>query len=51
MRADPAARERSADLEHIVRTFERERFAATAPDPEDVARSLSAAARVRERVR
>ena len=51
MRVDPAARERSADLEHIVRTFERERLAATAPDPEDVARSLSAAARVRERVR
>jgi transglutaminase-like putative cysteine protease len=48
---DPVAREASADVERIVRAFERERFATGPLDEEDVAESLAAAERIRERVR
>ena len=36
------------DAELIVGTFERERFSAEEPGPEEVERALAAAARVRE---
>jgi hypothetical protein len=48
---DPAARRASEDVEHIIRTFERERFARRPPDEGEVAASLEAADRLRELVR
>ncbi|MBI4260047.1 MAG: DUF3488 domain-containing protein [Actinobacteria bacterium] len=42
--SDPLAREASADLERIVRTFERERFSPRPPAEEEVEAALAAAA-------
>jgi transglutaminase-like putative cysteine protease len=49
--SEPLARERRADVELIVRTFERERFAPRPPPEEEVAESLAAAARLQDRAR
>jgi transglutaminase-like putative cysteine protease len=46
---DDVARESREDVERIVRTFERERFAARPPAEHEVAASLAAAARLRDR--
>jgi hypothetical protein len=49
--SDPFAREARADVERIVRTFERERFSSRRPGTEDVTEALAAAGRLRIRSR
>jgi transglutaminase-like putative cysteine protease len=48
--ADPLARAEQDDLELVIRTFERARFAGRPPDDREVAASLAAAERIRRRV-
>ena len=49
--SDRFAREARADVERIVRTFERERFSSRPPGTEDVTEALAAAGRLRIRSR
>jgi len=49
MTADPLARAERDDLEVVVRTFERTRFARRPPDDREVEDALVAAERIRVR--
>jgi hypothetical protein len=48
MRTDPVARAARTDVEAVVAAFERDRFAASPPDPVDVEHATSSARRVAE---
>jgi len=48
VRSDPVAAEAGADVEAVVAAFERDRFAATPPDPAEVERAAWSARRVEE---
>jgi hypothetical protein len=48
LRTDPVARSSRSDVEIVIAAFERDRFAASPPDDDEVAHAISSARRIAE---